>query len=47
MYRGFTLSQGDFVAIVTECQSSSAIGEILEQQLQLQLQVHYTTQYYI
>ena len=29
---GFTLSQGDFVAIVTECQSSSAIGEILKQQ---------------
>ena len=28
----FTLSQGDFVAIVTECQSSSAIGEILKQQ---------------
>ena len=28
----FTQSQGDFVAIVTECQSSSAIGETLKQQ---------------
>ena len=32
MYQGFTLSQWDFVAIVTECQSSSVIGEILKQQ---------------